>query len=715
MIPLNKQKEIITDFEKNEKNTVEASVHMNEQMFKLLSSGIYKNKIRALIRELLTNAVDSHVCSNNLEKEIDIKLPTALDPQFIVRDYGTGLSDEMVHKCFVSYGFSTKRESNDFNGQFGIGAKVTFAYSQSFVLISYFQGMKSIFTLYVNEKGIPSSTLIHKEETDEPNGIEIKISVFNEDFYQFENEARFVLSCFTKGKFNIKGISKPIQTLETNIVMLNDNIGYVNDIFINLDKFCIVQENVVYPLDFSRTKNLLSNVFGIEYQFGNLPLLFFVKNGEISYTASREDVEFTDENYSVIKQYLTDLKPNLDNFIKNNIEKISNQYEACKYYNNRVNFVSNTNLEKKLINDKGFYFGSTYQYDFNGNSDFVKDVKGPYDIEFKYRTDNFNLYYIPKRDEDGVKIGEIYKFNIEQSLIERGNVQIVVIDDKKHWRQKVTNNFKNGQKTLIIIKNYDYYKKHGLPKFFSDCGDDLKVEMISKYSFVQKERQKTGKWFTAYNSESILQPILLKTEHLEDIIEDDNDEFYIYYVKNRKIVNDFILNKEYFGPKKFLQFFDTDKKILCVSETRKNSVQKRYEDRSIDFFEEIIENIKKKYTFQDFEEFLLYNDPNHYISNNKKNKLRFLFEISKDFPFYEQFEKFQDFNKSEKDKEMKEIFETFDIYKIFNQNKKDIANILNIVYDYYNENYPIIIDPLSYSMIDKQKENIKQLLGVKND
>ena len=78
------------------------TVQAGAKMFQMLSSGLYSDKIRAAIRELSTNAFDSHVDNGCPTRPFDVQLPTKLDPQFRLRDYGTGLDDVQVrgeHVC----------------------------------------------------------------------------------------------------------------------------------------------------------------------------------------------------------------------------------------------------------------------------------------------------------------------------------------------------------------------------------------------------------------------------------------------------------------------------------------------------------------------------------------------------------------------------------------------------------------------------------------
>jgi HSP90 family molecular chaperone len=70
-------------------NSNNFSIEMNSTMFSMLSKNVYNNVILAPIREWSTNAIDACIAANT-EIEFDVHLPTPTEPNFSVRDYGTG-------------------------------------------------------------------------------------------------------------------------------------------------------------------------------------------------------------------------------------------------------------------------------------------------------------------------------------------------------------------------------------------------------------------------------------------------------------------------------------------------------------------------------------------------------------------------------------------------------------------------------------------------
>lgn len=707
MIPKATKSEVYTNFEQNEQNTSYASVQMNKEMFKLLSSDIYRNKIRALIRELLTNAVDSHVAANTLHKKIKIKAPTSLDPQFSVRDYGTGLSDEMVHKCFLSYGFSTKRDSNDFNGQFGIGAKVTFSYSQSFMITSFFEGVKTIFNLYINESGIPTSTVVYKESTDEENGIEISISIFKEDFNQFEREIHHVLAIFMKGEFEVHGISNQVVPIKDTIEMLSENMGIIPIVYATnppQTRFCVVQENVMYPLDETRMMNILEGVNLISdetYTFSRkFTLVLFAENGTLSYTASREEIENTQENYDYIeKELFKDFHLVCEKYIVDRIKKINNQFEACIFDNN-INdmFIMSDDLEAMKFREHGFYCNSNYF--FKDIKDFISD----YGVEFTGSTLMFNV----KKDANN----EPTSLSIHVGKIIEKRIKIFIVDDKKKWKLKLSfikNNREKNDTTYIVIKNYEHFQKNGLPDYFTDCGDYIEIIMASAITLETTVREKPGKWFCQKAN-------LIDMVRLDDLV-DQNEKVYVVYISNGGFYSKFLNTRTDFNMHIFYSlngnFFYEHEKIIFARNSRKPNIENRHPN-CVDAFDELVKRIKNKHPFSDFESLYKYNNDDGVISYSVNRFLETLFEKIPNAPMneiYKEYVTFIGFPKSIVDT----IFKFFDLKIIYEKDYKVIANEIETIYNYYMENYPLIVSSnLSYSVKYEPKviDNIKQLLGV---
>ena len=224
----------------------------------LLRNQIYSNKILAVIREYTTNAVDSH---NDVGKEdipILVNLPTRFNPHFTVRDYGNGLSHDDVCNIYVRYCKSTKRQSNAFTGQLGIGCKSGFAYGDSFTVTSYHKGTKTTYVAQIDETSQGKIIKMDESKSKEPSGIEIKVAVADEDVDSFQEEALDLFKYF-KIKPKVTGSDKPIKDFKTilegddwYIVEQQSSYNYYR----SSNRAIAIMGNIGYPIDFNVVKNL---------------------------------------------------------------------------------------------------------------------------------------------------------------------------------------------------------------------------------------------------------------------------------------------------------------------------------------------------------------------------------------------------------------------------------------------------------------------------
>ena len=186
---------------------------MNAKVFDMLSSAIYNNKIRAVIREYSCNALDGHTAAGKLDVPFHVQLPNEIDPTFKIRDFGTGLTDDEMFEIFSSYFISTKSDTNDMVGGLGLGSKSAFAYVDSFQVRSFQNGKMRSYTCY-KQNGIPDIEMILETDTDEEDGLEVSFPVESRDFNRFRSEASFVYAAFDV-KPDVSGSFQFVDNLPT--------------------------------------------------------------------------------------------------------------------------------------------------------------------------------------------------------------------------------------------------------------------------------------------------------------------------------------------------------------------------------------------------------------------------------------------------------------------------------------------------------------------
>lgn len=168
----------------------EFKIKATAKAFKILSSGLYKDKIGAILRELSANAYDAHTLSGNNDRPFLVHVPNSMEPFLSIRDYGPGLSDEDVLELYTTYFESTKSSSNDYIGALGLGSKSPFSYVKSFTVISRFDGMQRTYDAFIDEDGMPSIALRHACATEDETGLEVIVPVTKRhDFTEFHTKA----------------------------------------------------------------------------------------------------------------------------------------------------------------------------------------------------------------------------------------------------------------------------------------------------------------------------------------------------------------------------------------------------------------------------------------------------------------------------------------------------------------------------------------------
>ena len=183
----------------------EVTISGNAKAFELIFGQIYPDIIKAIVRELFANGWDSQKMANNLETPIDIHLPSNIEPYFSVRDYGTGMSPEIMDKIYTSTFESTKDEDNEGVGQFGIGSKTPWGYTTTYNLTSFIDGTYWAYINYISSTGNPICALVATGETTGPNGVLVSLPVKTEDFGKFASHAEvFSLNAGTPVNINRK-------------------------------------------------------------------------------------------------------------------------------------------------------------------------------------------------------------------------------------------------------------------------------------------------------------------------------------------------------------------------------------------------------------------------------------------------------------------------------------------------------------------------------
>lgn len=339
--------------------TSEFQMKMNEKMFEIFSSSIYSNKIRAMVRELCTNAYDIHKTTGIGNTPFEVAVPTEDSPMFVVRDFGTGLSEEQIFKIYTVYFESTKDGDNEAHGGYGLGSKSPLAYVDSFQIRSYQDGTLKCYTCY-RKNGTPMISLILETQTDEPNGLEVSVAVNNSDIPRFKMEIGYVLSTFpvepniTNGEVDFFGFEETEKDLYS-ISNFPRVVDRENQLFIYI-------EPVLYPL-LNDMKQIFRNSKVYEMFFSNSidRLAFKFPIGSLAIPPSREQIDNTKENIATFQAFME----KMDSIYDVKLEKIYQETKDLPYRQavvevkkklKEITGVSDSGLFKFFANNKKFEY-----------------------------------------------------------------------------------------------------------------------------------------------------------------------------------------------------------------------------------------------------------------------------------------------------------------------------------------------------------------------
>jgi len=278
----------------------------------------YSNPLLATIREIIANALDV-----SKSKKVDIQLPTQIEPNFIVRDFGCGLSEEDMLGLYTKYGKSTKRDSNESIGGFGIGRFAPLSYTDSFIVRSVHQGHKHSYIIRVDEQDDTIVSQIESQPTKEADGIYVQVGIKKNDIEEF-----------------FKIFKKTWWYRKDDIKLLNEDWGDLrlgkpqesNDVF-DLYKENSYWEDVAHYGD-----DPYVLMGGIPYKVNKDEEWFMFKNGlvykaeigEFKLHHSRETLEYSPSVKQALKKASDKIFAKLNEELASQMDKADTFYEASE-------------------------------------------------------------------------------------------------------------------------------------------------------------------------------------------------------------------------------------------------------------------------------------------------------------------------------------------------------------------------------------------------
>jgi hypothetical protein len=480
----------------------------------LLRNDVYSDKILAIIREYACNAYDANVEAGKADIPISISLPNKFEQNLKIRDYGNGLSHQEIVDTFISYGESTKRNTNDAIGQMGIGSKAGFCYTDSFIVTSFNSGTKTVYNCALGEDNVGSLIVMHSSpmSSTDKSGLEIVINIKLNDV---EIVRKTALNFFKYWKVipDINFSEEEQNQLKSDEIMFSGSNWKITSRNFYAKSYAVMG-NIAYPIDWN-------NCFFAESNPSLSHFLDFIKSenftlevpiGMLQFSPSRESLQYTDYTKKTIESFV---KQSFQEF-KTNLSKV---FQDCK------NIFEAKSLYQNIFGGSNYYLNSLPKYLSllcNG-----KEIK---DSHITIHNNHLSL----KDKKKWCFLFENYGGKIKQKYVRHGvdhifcskKTKLLLMDSRKTGERKAVELIfeKNNKINYVYVLKFqnDETKKEILSGEigtfpiikYSDLNEELKAYQTSPDKKEKVQYKKTKKVENVINVSSFK---FRKNGHLEEI------------------------------------------------------------------------------------------------------------------------------------------------------------------------------------------------------
>ncbi len=265
------------------------------KMWDLLQSP-YRDPIASLIREYVSNCFDSHI-----EAGVNTPVYVTLEEDqsswyWACEDFGVGLSPDRCRNVFMKYLNSTKEETNNQIGAFGMGSKSGLGYTDVVHIRTRFNGTEYKYMLHKTTDA-PTLALVDSYPTDKRNGTQIKIYLKDnwDEREKFERRTKQQLTYFDNIHYagNLKNLNEDFVVYKGKDFWIKPSCS--------LDGMHLVIGKVAYPINWENIGLERVNIdVALSFEIGDLPVIF-----------TREDIRYTDDAVRRIKDKIERVKREL--------------------------------------------------------------------------------------------------------------------------------------------------------------------------------------------------------------------------------------------------------------------------------------------------------------------------------------------------------------------------------------------------------------------
>ena len=451
------------------------------EAFQILSSNLYSNPKLAIIRELSTNAYDSHRDAGKDDEPFYLHLPTESEQFFCIRDFGTGIPEDLIYNIYVNYFTSTKSDREDQTGYFGLGSKTPFSLVDKYFVTSYSEGKKITYKME-KKNGLPTVDKISEEPIgNEPTGLEIRFDLKNLpgwEYREWDREAReffkgtsFLPDINTLNEdpsFDWEAFAKDREFYSMDSIKIG-SCGYSPKITVNV-------AGVNFKVDIDDLKARGDEIKSWFRSAGVEEINIMSGKSDVSLTPSREVLHYDDKTVEficngvkkVIGEYYDKINQDFDNYHFTDAVKL------------RANQSYDTDLNAKIENKiKDLFFSKSLIIRRGGRGAHL-DVSSPVSYNTGWRGTPDKYIFV---DFNGIKS------TVKQGVVDNF-LSLQTFDDKG---KLTSTSFANVVKSFdpdhdyVVLFPKDYKNADNMKACKEFLGDDVKCVKWADYCDAKKE------------------------------------------------------------------------------------------------------------------------------------------------------------------------------------------------------------------------------------
>jgi hypothetical protein len=480
-------------------------------IFEMLSSSLYSDSVLTTLTELTSNCYDAHIEAGKQDKPFEICLPTYFSPVFKIKDFGVGMTKEIVEKFYMKLGKSTKRNSNTSIGAFGLGRWAILGVTDSFILRTSRDGIKLTYSIYRGEDGLPNFNLVNEESCADWTGTEVECAVdrskTNDWTKRIANIVTFypvIPKVFTDGEEMV--IQKPEYFLEEKGewgILIPNSYSRNNLIICGPTSYPIDAYKIREFINDEKLTNLL-----------NIGVHIYVNLGDVSITPNREGLKYNDKTINLIKQNFEYIQKYIKDYIDKEIAGAKTYFDAIR-------------TASKLKNNSGHIFNcfDIASVKWNGLPLYLDNIPVVLSKKVKYKEKD--AAGVEKEKEKDYFFGTYSSYSVgSSSHRKRANSKIVV----------------NRNNVNYFSINLGYYEMNNLE---------------NKVVFTENDINESGKNLDARISTIDRSGLLINFNSPSDRAEFFKSNPVLALFKTEKI-SDFERDKDY------LNQFEKNKRTICL-------------------------------------------------------------------------------------------------------------------------------------------------------